>query len=492
MIISGESSPTLSAHEGQSRPKRLAVLCDGTWCGRETGTTSNIELLAEKIGIAVDSTVARAHDQPYTVDDPQRGVKGAYFEGIGLGKTFMEYIFDGATARTIDEECISAYQYIVENYDPSYEIWMFGLSRGAYTVRCVAGMINNCGIIRRRSDPAQTRTLCQEVYKIYRSPYDIDKPDSAQSKAFRANKDAVWQAKTPIKFLGLLDTVGSLGIPRVDAGIPGGFDYPEFHDQNVSSEVEKVYHALALHDRLWAFAPCFVSRKEGAVEKNPSLEIVEKWFPGCHYDLGRQRFRFLRKSSNILETLLSYIPDRLSQTVYPNEVLSDLVLRWMLESIRHVDSQGTLIPRVESEINNLTKRIEKGSTLTGSGDVYGNMLPFAPFGNVWAAVGALSEHAVSFLDKITPKTQLGTAIEETLGLKTIMRILLATRDRRISDREAKIDLYTEPFRAGERSVAQSGDITSKRYPSRTYQSYWLWKLVLGGITQEAYARFNAN
>jgi uncharacterized protein (DUF2235 family) len=36
----------------------------------------------------------------------------------------------------------------VDKYEPGSRIWLFGLSRGAYTVRAVAGMINNCGIIK--------------------------------------------------------------------------------------------------------------------------------------------------------------------------------------------------------------------------------------------------------------------------------------------------------------------------------------------------------
>jgi uncharacterized protein (DUF2235 family) len=48
-------------------------------------------------------------------------------------------------------------------------VWVFGVSRGAYTVRAVAGMINNCGIL----DPAATENAersaaLQEVWKMYR------------------------------------------------------------------------------------------------------------------------------------------------------------------------------------------------------------------------------------------------------------------------------------------------------------------------------------
>lgn len=44
---------------------------------------------------------------------------------------------------------MDGYRYIVQNYSPGDEIYLFGFSRGAYTVRCLCGLINNCGILKR-------------------------------------------------------------------------------------------------------------------------------------------------------------------------------------------------------------------------------------------------------------------------------------------------------------------------------------------------------
>jgi hypothetical protein len=84
-------------------------------------------------------------------------------------------------------------------------------------------MINNCGIVRRRLHPDgsidqdQTAELCKEVYRIYRSLYTLNPPQSRQMQAFRQR--ASHQVTTPVKSMGLFDTVGSLGVPHFTGGV---------------------------------------------------------------------------------------------------------------------------------------------------------------------------------------------------------------------------------------------------------------------------------
>ncbi|KAF2463088.1 peptidoglycan binding domain-containing protein, partial [Lindgomyces ingoldianus] len=428
--------------------KRLVVFCDGTWCGRETGTQSNIRILADMVG-NIDFS-PRPDEDPNTIATRvhpihafQNYVTAGYQEGIGLNKTFLEYIWDGTTASTIAEECTAVYKFIVDNFTPDHEIWIFGLSRGAYTARCVAGMINNCGIIKApRHHPQQPSltehdisTLCYEVYRTYRSPLTIDHPQSSKCTEFRRNPTSVWQTPRPIKFLGLFDTVGGLGIPHLNAGT--GFDWPDFYDQKVSSVVQHVYHAVCLHDRLWIFQPCLAFEGDGEVR----AEVHQVWFPGCHYDVGRQTFRFVRQApQNQIERIVGALPDRLAKTIYPNHVLADCVLRWMLESVLTHDTQNLVIPGLKNEIQALGQRIVSASSPrylgeggakagpTGSGDVYGNVLEYAPAGSVFRLLSKFGSQAVELLNHTWPN--LGDNIQDLLGIKTILRILTATKDRR--------------------------------------------------------------
>lgn len=138
-------------------PRRLAVFCDGTWVGRETALAdapaSNIRQLANLVGEVQykdDSSQRPATVHPIiphnvgkrSANKPngeggfgQADIIAGYQEGVGLNRTFLEYIWDGATAFAIGDECISVYKFIVENYTDEHEIWLCGFSRGAFTVR---------------------------------------------------------------------------------------------------------------------------------------------------------------------------------------------------------------------------------------------------------------------------------------------------------------------------------------------------------------------
>lgn len=500
------SRPTYAAMPS----KRLVIFCDGTWCGRETGTFSNIRVVAEMVG---DVLFTGNRDDEATKVHPihayQEHITAGYQEGVGLNKTFLEYLWDGGTASTIGEECVSVYKFIVDNYTDDHEIWMFGLSRGAFIVRCVAGMINNCGIIKKSHHETplgddEVYILSQEVYRTYRSPLDADKPKSPRCTALRNDTSRVWPERRPVRLMCILDTVGSSGIPRVNAGI--GFDWPEFYDQRVSTVVKEVYHALALHDRIWIFQPCLAYNGPGDCE----VKIHQTWFPGTHYDLGRQRFRFIRRSPNAVERMIGAIPDLFSKTIYPNEVLADVVLRWMLQAIQATEATDrrstSLIPDLATcRLPALTMAIakpthsEQPTGPTGSGDVYGNILEYGPAGGIFSPIMRVGAKLTSFLNGFVPR--LGYDIQDVLGIKVILRILTATRDRRIpagsqinkpgaGDKEP--DVY--PYKSLECARTDQGvEITymvdenarvsraygGSRYPSRTYETFNLWRSVFG-------------
>jgi hypothetical protein len=326
--------------------RKVIVLCDGTWCGRETKTKSNINYLARMIGIDLEHGSSEYHSE-----QQQNGteIHAKYFDGSGLGGDFWRYLWDGALATQAKKECTAVYKFIVQHslwdYDAdghervTTEVWMFGISRGAYIVRSVAGMINNCGIIR--DNTTNKSCLVEMVYDLYRNPHPVHKPSSPEMRDFRARVS--YPVRTPVKFMGLFDTVGSRGVPRLNYDTGTGFEWPEFYDNAVSTAVEKVYHALAIHDRFWGFQPCLASRappKPDDDDPPPSADLLirQKWFPGCHYDLARQEFQFLREAgSSWWERLAFRVLNPFSRTVAPNHRLADLALLWIL---RGIDREG--------------------------------------------------------------------------------------------------------------------------------------------------------
>jgi uncharacterized protein (DUF2235 family) len=521
---SSEHTPferTLSANS--SRPsKRLVVFCNGSWIGHELhvagAPTSNIRQLANMVGeiqykdsLTQETAIhpIRIHPRILSRQEPTvrsgetrssfphkditshaentPSIIAGYQEGVGLNRNFLDYIWDSSTASSIEAECISVYRFIVEYYTADHEIWLFGFSRGSFTVRCLAGMINNCGIIKRSLEYTEDeiQALCVEVFRTYKSHLPGDKPHSDKCEHFKSNLDRVWQAKRPIRFMGIIDTVGALGIPCLNQSVGFHRAPHEFFDQQMSSTVQHVYHAVALHDRLCIFQPCLVFSSKG--EKQ--VEVNQRWFPGTHYDVGRVTFRFLPQSlTNWIENLFGQLPSLLFRTIRPNEVLSDCVLRWLLEGVREVDARSTapIISDVEARIQHLNETLANGKSMNkGSGDIYGDVLDHVPGSVILKLIQRVSQALIPLLSSALPL--LGSNIQDRSDLKTIIGILTATTDRRVpGDAE---DVY--PYSKEENvqvvgttktlTLAQQADLGGlnelgkPRYQSKTYESFLLWK-----------------
>ncbi|KAJ3454686.1 hypothetical protein MRS44_013286 [Fusarium solani] len=445
---------------------RIVVLCDGTWCGRETNTETNIYRLAQlfQVPIANPNSTDTYIRQVNPADPAGSRIVARYRHGVGLGAGFLDYLFDGATASDLKEEVILAYQFIVDHYTPNHEIWMFGLSRGAYTVRSVAGLINY-GILRPFGFEYQSRSGCSnnKSRDLINAPHAPDSVNFRQMNSCVLIGDPVPNGaappQPPVRFMGLFDTVGSLGIPTFTGGL--GLDYPQFYDDVVSSVVMNVCHLVSVHDRLWAFQPCLAKRGDGG-----AVGIYEEWLPGCHYDLGRQKFRFWRSGGGVLEKLVSiasYIPIiGQGRTVYPNLVLSDFALLKMLEQIWNNDTGNILLlqppPIVLATLNS---PITPGpiplipSSHLGNGDVYANILDYGPFGSLF-----------------------GSLVTQLLGGLAIWKVLFELRERVIPTENATVYRYgwADMSLPGGQDLDGLGNITGgghRRYPSRTAESWAL-------------------
>ena len=299
------------------------------WCGNAAGTTSNIKLMAE--------CIARKPLADKEVFNVGANVIGCYFAGAGLAGSaglpgFVQYVASNEVEHDIRDKCVEAYKFIVDHFTEGSEVWMLGFSRGAFTVRSVAGMVNNFGILGRERPGDGLEPLCTEIYRMYMSKDNKFHPNAPFPAEFQAEHCVDLHGRPPIKFMGLLDTVGLLGVPKVDAGIDC-----LFYDLNVSSEVENVYQALAAHDRLFGFDPCFVRRKPGTV----SGITQEVWFPGAHLDMGRQRFVPFRLCGGLLERVahnICSLSNVLLINTEPTIECSVEPLMWLLKCMRHTDS----------------------------------------------------------------------------------------------------------------------------------------------------------
>lgn len=280
--------------------KNIVVPCDGTWNG--VATTTNVRKLSEMI-----RDVRPAGGVTNVL--PPNG----FFPGIGIGRSLPEFLINGAVASDISYKIKEAYKFIATEYSSkgSNSVWLFGFSRGAYTVRSVAGMIRNCGIPIADDDTIDY--LVDQAYDIYRNRGRESHPDGPVATEFRESFSH-HDSDRAVVFLGIWDTVGAHGIPSYAVG--KGFEYLEFYDQFVSSYIKYTYHALAVHENLANFEPCRIFKRGDA-----DSTLVEKWFPGVHIDIGG----FVH-----------------------NNPISDTTLNWMIDNINYADvTLGGNIPHVE-------------------------------------------------------------------------------------------------------------------------------------------------
>jgi len=248
--------------------KRIITCNDGTWNKLETDERTNVVKMYDCI-----CSMGKDAD-----GNEVKQVK-AYDEGVGTGYTLKNRIVGGATGAGIDRNIKDMYTFISFNYQPGDEIYLFGFSRGAYTARSLAGLIRNCGVLK-----PQFFHLIDKAYDMYRQRNDYTTPDSDLMKSFRANYS--FEDITPIKFIGVWDTVGSLGIPLPSYKLLNQKKY-KFHDVKLSSYVEHAYHALALDEKRALFQPTLWEKSE-TVKNDPNhpQKMEQRWFAGVHSNVG--------------------------------------------------------------------------------------------------------------------------------------------------------------------------------------------------------------
>jgi uncharacterized protein (DUF2235 family) len=232
--------------------KRIVIFADGTWNSPEKGLATNVLQMARGIKPMANN------------------IEQVVFYDWGVG-TDRKKIAGGLTGAGIDKNILDCYRFIVHNYNKGDQLFFFGFSRGAYTVRSLAGFIRNCGLLKR-----EFAEHIPSAYKLYRKRSKATGPNEPLAEKFR--KDFAVADITPIEFIGAWDTVGALGIPVPFWGILGEKEFL-FHDIEPSKIIQHARHALAIDENRIDFEPTLWSEKDG-------LDLLQVWFSGVHSDIG--------------------------------------------------------------------------------------------------------------------------------------------------------------------------------------------------------------
>lgn len=265
--------------------KRLIVCADGTWNIRDqvnekthTRRPTNVTKLARAV-LPTDP-----HGIPQVV---------IYLEGVGTGPG-MDKLTGGAFGSGIEDNIVSLYRSIIYNYSPGDEIYLFGFSRGAFTVRSLAGFMKLAGFLEKDDD-----YYTPDFYACYEAGRGPGTPEWT-----KANHNVRDRRLCPeITMIGVWDTVGSLGAPGVLGQVFSRKKY-QYHKVDLFPEIRNAFHALAIDEKRKPFAPTLWEAPPGW-----GGNLEQAWFAGVHCGVGGG---------------------------YPTDGLANAALRWILGEAAHL------------------------------------------------------------------------------------------------------------------------------------------------------------
>ncbi len=248
-------------------PKKLAVFMDGTTNNERSHT--NVSKLYNLVSLQ---------------DNPNVGA--AYLRGVGNGADFVGIL----TGSGIRGEVCNGYLYLAEHYDHKRkdEIYLFGFSRGAYAARILAGLIHSAGIVDLSKIPKDKRLkFIKKIYNAYKGDKTLQERRNA---VFEVTQQRMDYDSYKIEFMGLWDTVASLGIP--DYKDDYYVEETKYHDQLCN--IKRASQALSLNDnRGSVFTPSILTDDylvQDCKDVKPEEIVNEVWFFGAHSDVGGGAF----------------------------------------------------------------------------------------------------------------------------------------------------------------------------------------------------------
>jgi uncharacterized protein (DUF2235 family) len=284
-------NPAVSPHSTRARPKNIVICCDGT--GNRSRTARDFT--------RIESNVAKFFDRVLPAEQCEWRQSKWYDAGVGTGTstTSRRVALLGKAAnwvgakapsgvlgvvekfRTIKElafgigiteNVTEGYREIVRQYEPGDRIFLVGFSRGAYTARCIADVIDDIGLLR-----AEHVRFAADVVQLYRY-----RPGAEHKVVLNG---ALRHDNVTIAFLGLWDTVASLGVPL------WGWSYSIWRLWSnlgmAPSDINccrVVRHALSIDEERSQFFPTLFKEAAGSDGNGPDIE--QRWFRGAHAGVG--------------------------------------------------------------------------------------------------------------------------------------------------------------------------------------------------------------
>jgi uncharacterized protein (DUF2235 family) len=278
--------------------KNIVICCDGTGneisenisnvlklyrCLRKTGKTEPHQVVFYDPGVG---TLARPNPWKKLQQDASA-------------------IFGLATGYGLDDNVLNSYEFIVDNYEEGDEIYLFGFSRGAYTVRVLAGLIHKVGLISKPQSNLAGSGLT--AYKQFSS--DAGQPgggidlkqftDGGAPDPGPATRDdqaaqyaRILSVKWPtIKFVGVWDTVASVIVPRPDRLYWPSLQVLAYTEANPSVRIFRQAMSIDERRRMFRLLPWqqpqkFMQNRFSKTNNEEPQDSLKVWFAAVHADIG--------------------------------------------------------------------------------------------------------------------------------------------------------------------------------------------------------------
>lgn len=247
--------------------KNIVICCDGT--GNQVDETySNVVKIFTILKQQSSTQIAFYDPGVGTLSDPNAltplRMKVQKVGGLAFGKGLIKNVSE-------------AYAYLMNCYEEGDKVFFFGFSRGAYTVRVLAGLIFKIGLLRKG---------CENLIPYGIQAYEVSyKPNNGPITERFKN---TYSRNILIDFVGVWDTVTSIGL----------FNSKSLPKTTMNPGVKVIRHAVAI-DECRAYY-----RQNLFIEAFAGQDVKQVWFAGVHSDVGGS---YPQKESGLSQIALNWM-----------------------------------------------------------------------------------------------------------------------------------------------------------------------------------------
>ena len=294
--------------------RNLIVLSDGTGNSAAAASKTNVWRLYQALDVTDGTQIA------------------AFSDGVGTSNIKPLRILGQALGFGVQLNVLRLYKFLCRNYVPGDQIWAFGFSRGAFTIRVLVGLILNEGLVCWDTEAELDRNALAVYRAFRRDAFPSRLPWVVALRSIRDGWTSLWNSlnrkgsyaqkdedapfiedplcikmkekseikrrQVGVRFVGVWDTVAAYGLPIEElTNAVENWIWPlDFKDRSLPEKVEYARQALSLDDDRRTFYPIpwdetkekeLVKNKQPAKDGDVPLDRLRQvWFAGAHASVG--------------------------------------------------------------------------------------------------------------------------------------------------------------------------------------------------------------